>query len=413
MKNLTLVLVVSILGIFFSGSLAFGGGFLVYTQDAAATGMGLAYTAQVDRPSAVFYNPAAINQLEGTNISAGGSLIIPRTTYRSPTGSETEMDHHTYFLPNFFVTHKINDKFAAGFGVFSPFGLSTDWPENWEGRYISTFAEIRTLFLNPVISWQAHPRLSLAVGFNSVLSDVELRSAINLSPLPDGESDLDGDGSGQGFNLGLLFQVTDDVTFGVSYRSPVDIDYNGQATFKVDSAVRGLFPDGDASVDIDMPAILAVGLSTNYIKNWTFEFDLYWVDWATIDTLLINYRTETALLQDQNIIRNWKDVFFYSLGARYQLNESMVLRGGYMFRNTPVPESTFDPILPDADQHIVTIGAGYRRGGLDIDLAYMALFYNDRSIRATDPNTGLPIGGRNGEYESFVSVIGVNLQYVF
>lgn len=404
MKNLTLVLVVSILGIFFSGSLAFGGGFLVYTHDAAATGMGLAYTAQADRPSAVFYNPAAINQLEGTNISAGGSLIIPRTTYRSPTGSETEMDHHTYFLPNFFVTHKINDKFAAGFGVFCPFGLSTDWPSDWEGRYISTLAEIRTLFLNPVISWQVHPRLSLAVGFNSVLSDVELRSAVDLSAfgLPDGESDLDGDGSGQGFNLGLLFQVTDDVTFGVSYRSPVDVDYNGQATF--DPLAGLFFPNGNVSIDIDLPAILAVGLSTTYIKNWTFEFDLYWVDWATMDTLLINYHN--PLPPDQPIIRNWKDVFFYSLGARYQLNESIVLRGGYMFRNTPVPESTLDPLIPDADNHIVTVGAGYQRGGLSVDAAYMAVIYEDRT-------TNKNIRPFNGTYESSCNLIGLNLQYLF
>lgn len=224
--------------------------------------------------------------------------------------------------------------------------------------------------------------------------------------LPEGESDLDGDGSGQGFNLGLLFQITDDVTFGVSYRSPVDIDYNGQATFKVSPAARLLLPDGDVSTDIDLPAILAFGLSTTYIKNWTFEFDLYWVDWATHDTLLINYHTNTALLQDQSITRNWKDVFFYALGTKYQLNESIVLRGGYMFRNTPVPQSTLDPRLPDADNHVVTVGAGYQKGGLNIDLAYMALFYEDRTTQTN-------IEGLNGTYESFSNLIGLNFQYVF
>ncbi len=430
MKNLIAVLIVAIFGIFFSGSLVFAGGFLVYTQDAAATGMGLAYTAQADRPSAVFYNPAGINQLEGTNISAGGSIIIPRTNYRSfSTGQKTEMDHHTYFLPNFFVTHKINDKFAAGFGVFCPFGLSTDWPDDWEGRFISTFAELRTLSLNPVISWQVLPKLSLAAGFNQVFSDVELKRSIDLSPyspffgglpLPEARTRMDGCGQGQGFNLGLLYHITEDINLGMSYRSRVDLHYKGTARFNiprsgfgpgVDVPLRGLLPDGDASTDVDLPSIFVVGLATTALRDWTFEFDFHWVNWSSMDRLFINFEKPSP--PDLNIPRDWHDTFFYSLGAKCQLSESIVLRSGYMFRNTPIPDNTFDPILPDSDQHIVTIGAGYQKGGLGIDLAYMALLYNDRSIRAYDPTTGIPIGGRNGEYESFCSLIGINLQYVF
>ena len=418
MKTLIVVLVF-ILMVFFNISVVFAGGFLILDHDAAATGMACAYTAQADRPSAVFYNPAGMNQLKGTSLSTGGIIIIPRTTYKNPvTGKETEMKHHTYFLPNFYVTHKLSDKLAVGFGFFCPFGLSTDWPEDWEGRFIATYTKLKTYFLNPAISWQIHPRLSLAVGFDYVFSNVEMKRAINLSEeigipgLPEGRSRVKGDGEGQGFNLGLLYHITDNIDFGISYRSRIDINYDGDAQFNIpatgigaiDPLLANTFQNGDVFIDnIDLPSILAVGLSTTMIKDWTFEFDFYWVNWSTFNKISADFKNPNT--PDVIIPRDWHDALFYSLGAKYQLNKSIVLRGGYMFRNTPIPSKTFDPILPDADNHIVTIGAGYTRGGLSIDLSYMALIYKDRVI-----HTNIP--GQNGKYENFCSLIAVTLQYV-
>jgi len=420
MKNLIAVLVLIVLVVFFNISMAIAGGFLIYDHDAAATGMGLAYTAQVDRPSAVFYNPAAMSRLKGTSISTGGAIIIPRTTYRNPiTGHETEMKHHTYFVPNFYVTHKMSDEFTAGFGFFCPFGISTDWPDNWEGRFISTFTEIKTYFLNPAISWQVHPRLSLAVGFDYVFSEVEMKRAINLSKevgipgLPEGRTKIEGDGEGQGFNLGLLYHVTKDIDFGMSYRSRIDIDYDGDAWFNIpatgigiiDASLANIFQNGDVSIDnIDLPSILVVGLSTTMLKNWTFEFDFYWINWSTFNKISADF--ENPNTPDTIILRDWYDSLFYALGAKYQLNKSIVLRGGYMFRNTPIPSRTLDPILPDSDSHLVNFGVGYQNKGLSIDLGYKAVFYNDRTTQTN-------IQGFNGTYESFASLIAINLQYVF
>jgi len=422
------------LALFFRTSPVFGKGFLVYHHDASAAGGGLAFTAQANNPSAVFYNPAGINQLKGTNISAGGTIIIPRTTFTSATtGEKTEMDHHTYFLPNFFVTHKINDKFSAGFGVFCPFGLSTDWPDDWEGRFISTFAEIRTLFLNPVISWQVHPKLSLAAGFNYVFSDVELKNAINLSekaselldfPVelpgdPEGRSRLKACGHGQGFNLGLLSHITDDITLGISYRSPIDIDYEGDAEFGIPSNVTlppelgegsldpilaSTFQNDGVSTEIDLPHILAIGLATTAIKDWTFEFDLIWIGWSSFDKLNIKFKKGTP--PDETIPANWRDSYLYCLGAKYQVNESLALRGGYVYDDSPIPGETLGPMLPDADSHFLTLGVGYRKGHFNADLGYTAVFSEDRS-------TYRHYKGFNGEYETFISLISLNLQYVF
>ncbi|HUT83911.1 MAG TPA: outer membrane protein transport protein, partial [Thermodesulfobacteriota bacterium] len=105
-KKIILLLIAFFL---FIPSISFGGGFLIYNQDAAATGQGLAFTAQADNPSAVFYNPAAINRLDGTQFSSGSTIIMPQTSFKSAlTGSKTDMESHIYLLPNIFITHKIN-----------------------------------------------------------------------------------------------------------------------------------------------------------------------------------------------------------------------------------------------------------------------------------------------------------------
>ncbi|CAD7781063.1 Outer membrane protein transport protein (OMPP1/FadL/TodX) [Candidatus Methanoperedenaceae archaeon GB37] len=215
---------------------------------------------RADRPSAVFYNPAGMNQLKGTSLSTGGIIIIPRTTYKNPVTWQRNRDEAPHlFCPNFFITHKISDKLAVGFGILLPFGLSTDWPEDWEGRFIATYTKLKTYFLNPAISWQVHPRLSLAVGFDYVFSNVEMKRAINLSEeigipgLPEGRSRVKGDGEGQGFNLGLLYHITDNIDLGISYRSRIDINYDGDAQFNIpatgigaiDPLLANTFQNGD------------------------------------------------------------------------------------------------------------------------------------------------------------------------
>lgn len=383
--------------------LVLAGGFWIYDHDAAASGMGLAYTAQADRPSAVFYNPAGINQLEGTQVSAGGVIIIPETTYKNPiTGAETDMEDQVHFLPNFFITHKISDKFAAGFGFFCPFGLTTEWPDDWEGRYISTLAELKTYFFNPVISWQVHPQLSLAAGFNYVYSELRLKRAI--SPLlPAGRSSIKVYGQGQGFNLGLLFHITEDIDFGISYRSRVHINYDGKVRF-YNTPPLPQFQDGDVSIDIDLPSILAFGLAIRPFKKWTFEFDLFWVEWSTFDELSADF--ENPNTPDETIPRDWQDTLSLALGAKYQLSKPIALRAGYMFDPTPVPDRTLDPILPGASRHMANFGVGYQYKGLSIDVAYMAIFFEDRTTKVN-------IQGFNGEYQSFYHLIAINLQYVF
>jgi len=161
-------------------------GFALYTQSATALGQGNAVTAHQDEPSAVFYNPALISNLEGTQVQIGTTLIHSSRSYQSSTDGDDKSVSGNHFPSSFFATHQLTDTLTVGLGIYSPFGLGTDWGNTWEGRYISTNSELQTININPVISWQVSPRIALAAGVNYLRMDATLEKNLYLAPLPDG-----------------------------------------------------------------------------------------------------------------------------------------------------------------------------------------------------------------------------------
>jgi len=387
-------------------------GFLIYNQHAAANAAAVAYTAQVDNPSAVFYNPAAISYLSGTRAACGGTLLIPRTTFKSDaTGSSSHMKHHAYLLPAAYVTHQLNERFSIGIGSFSHFGLSTDWSDDWEGRWISTLAELRTFFINPVVSFRISPALSVACGVSPVYSTLRFKKTLQPSPRQRslGAADLEARGSACGFNLALLYQVHDRVRFGLSYRSAIDITYDGDADFIVTPLLKPLLPRGNADIDIELPPILAGGIAARVTERLTVEFDLIWVGFSSFDELFADFRGRVnPLLQRQlaPIPRGYKDVIDYALGARYRVTESLALLCGFLFDRSAAPEENVDPLLPESDKYIASAGISITRQRWDLHCSYYAVFSADAHVRRN-------ASGFNGTYESYASLVSISVGYRF
>ncbi|MCP4691207.1 MAG: hypothetical protein GY859_24385, partial [Desulfobacterales bacterium] len=141
--------------------LAMGSGFAITDQGAKAVAMGGAFAAQADDPSAVYFNPAGITQLEGTQMSAGLAIIKPYASFESNgtsyyyTERNTDAKELTFFIPSAYATHQLKDGWSIGVGTFSNYGLTTEWNDDWEGRFItgSVKSEIITLTANPVLAY--------------------------------------------------------------------------------------------------------------------------------------------------------------------------------------------------------------------------------------------------------------------
>ena len=434
-RKYLLIVLVFLSFLFLITSPSFGNGFIIGEQDAEAMGGASAFAARANNPSAIFYNPAGISQLDGINVTLGTNLITVKTIYHKPGDGDKSATKDRVDTPSYFyLTGKINESLSAGFGVYSPYGLASDWQSNWPGRNIVTYAMLRTFFFNPVIAWKPVKNLSIAAGAIAVYSDVVLNSRIvyekmaeaqGLKIIPpgalsgvEGHTKLTGDGEGAGFNLGVLCNITDDLRLGVSYRSPVRVKYSGKAEFRhansnihpIVAIVNASTIDSWAKTKITMPAQLLAGISYNALKDFTLEFDLDWREWSSFDALRISFKDNR--MNTIKIRERWKDTITYRAGLEYRLNDALALRAGYAYDPSAIKNRYLDPLVPDADKHAVTLGAGYKFGNWKLDISNMALFFETASTHSS--RVGFNNMFRfNAKYNTFANITSLSVSYKF
>ncbi|MCI0749833.1 MAG: outer membrane protein transport protein [Nevskiales bacterium] len=390
-------------------------GYAVFTHGAGALGEGLANTAHGSTPAVIFYNPALISRLEGTQVENGVTFIAPLHDFHSALGSPSAGTEHEVFFPGtFYLTHQHSEKISLGVGLFSPFGLGTEWPADWEGRYITTRSELLTVNLNPVISFELTPSTAFAVGLDFLLAEASLENKLNLSTLaqPDGNQKFSGHGFGLGFNLGFYSEWTPTVAFGASYRSEVGMDIDGDAEFELpDASLASIFPNTGASTDITFPQQLHVALAYSGIDRTTLEVGLRWEDWSSFNELRIELEQPVAGMSTSISPRDWHDTLTLTTGGRYRLNDRVALLAGFVWGEDPIPDETFDPTITDSNHYALTFGTEIGIHKHRLSLAYSFQKWADRT---KNNEIGSVSGARaNGKYESSSHFLALGFTYVF
>jgi long-chain fatty acid transport protein len=436
MKNLFLAFCCLL---YFAGS-ALASGYGVFTQGASGLGQANAVVAHPIGPSSLYFNPALLNDVPGRQIEAGTSGIYSDRQIDLDSGGSEDGETGWNFPSTFYYTQEINERIAAGVGVFFPFGLSNEWDENYEGRYIGTSGEVLTINFNPAISWRVNNRLSIAGGFSLLYLDATLKNKVNQTaayliaqtqgaPLPslppgvelnDVGQKFEADGWGAGYNLGVLFKATDRVSIGAAYRSHIDVDAEGDVSFdRVNPLLSSLFPEGDGNADIRLPAQFTAGVAVQVLKPLIVEAGVRWEDWESTEELKIEL-DKPVLGQPENIIpRDWSATWTYNIGVQYRLNEKAVINAGYLYGNNAVPGKTFEPVIPDTDAHLFTAGTDLTFGVWTVSGAFGIEHHEERDKDNTiaDPLGSLVAGQlvntANGTYETDIYLVALSVGYHF
>ena len=393
-------------------------GFAVYPRGAKELAMQHNVIAYTEGATSNYYNPALITELKGTQTEVGTTLIFPSRKFKSAQTGKTEKTKSQIFYPSVLsLTHQLSNKFTMGIGVFNPFGLGTDWGKKWEGRYLATNSEMQTFNINPNIAWKVNDRLAVAGGLDFLLLDATLEKNINLSTygLPDGEQKFKGDGKGFGYNLGLIYYLNEDWSFGASYRSGITVDVEGDAKFKLPQTTPALikanFPNTDGSVDVELPAQLFFGLCYKGIDKLTVELGGRWEEWSCYEKLAFKFDQPIAGSKSSVFEKNWKDVMSYSIGAKYDVTDSFAIMAGYRFEDNPVPGDTFEPGVQGSDTHSIAFGVKKRFGKL---VACVAYNYQKYESRKKNNNLGTNLGGTaNGKYSVYMHLVGASVSCEF
>lgn len=368
-------------------------GFRLPDQDAFATARGEAFAATADNPSAIFYNPAGITQLEGQQFRAGVYGIKTDTDFTAPNGQEFDNLHDLHAVPQVFYTVKLEGRpVAFGLGVYSPFGLSNEWPDNTGFRTLGLRGRLTYLTINPVVAWEVVPGLSLAAGPTANFADTDLRQGF-ATPLP-GFGDVfsfEGNGWAAGFNAGLLWKITEQVQVGLNYRSATTVNFKGHT--ELTAPVNARPP---ASAEWDFPQNVVAGISYRPTPNWNLEFNVDWTGWDRLNTVLVRQ----APLPDAPIVLNWESSFYYEFGATRYLANGWSVSGGYIFNENSVPDANYNPIVADMDRHFWSVGFGHKGERFDFDIAYQFGWGPERTV--TGSAASLAGQTADGRYE-FVS----------
>ena len=425
-------------------------GFGIYTHGARASGMGGAWAARVMDPSAIFYNVAGMTQLEGTQLYGGTTVIVNSGNGVSLfDGREFDQVGKTFVLPHLYLTHALNERLAVGVGLFEPYGLATEWdPANFPGRFRSFDADLKSIYVQPSVAYALTPTFSVGAGVDLVYADVELNRQSDLSTLvlsPAGttfgqvtglppntvgflESELAANGTGLGFNVGVLFKATPAVQLALNYRSQVTVEFEGDAEFRqlptniilgvgnplgalpgtpLDVVLQPRLPvNQDASTELVFPDQLIGGISVTPAERWMVNFDVKWTNWKDFDRVVIDFEEENP--ENELFEPNYDNGTSFRVGTEYFVTPAVALRGGYIRDENPSPEAFVNPLLPDADRNEFSVGLGWSTGPWQIDAYGLVELFEERAgvVGAEDD---IP----DGEYETTAYIFGVDFGYRF
>lgn len=441
-KKLTLIIMLALL---LNGN-SFASGFQINEHGAKAMSLAGAFTALANDPSAVYFNPAGITQLYGTQFMGGVTLIAPSSEFTGPTIKSPFQTQNTFemesqlFTPfNLYVTHQLNDKLFVGLGVNNPFGLGTKWKEDWGGRYLAIDTEIRSFFFTPVIAYKVSDQFSVSAGARIAYADVKIIRAISLAdPVtsqlkPDATTKMEGDGTAYGFTFAVLFKPSDKLSFGLNYQSEVKFDFEGEATttpptLDFTHPLAGpqsiKLPYGNINAPLTTPQNITAGIAIMPSDDLTVTADFQYVGWSSYDKLEVNfesYRDPSTGSSVVSAVRDYENSFILRGGAEYKLSPTFDLRGGLIYDSNPVKDEFVDPTLPESDRLGLNLGFGYDLSeNLTVDVAYLLLLFSERTVTnssLTNPDLVVqsvsPGAKFNGTYNSTAHLFGIDFKYKF
>jgi long-chain fatty acid transport protein len=382
-------------------------GFALIEQ--SASGLGNAYAggaAAAEDASTIFFNPAGMVLLPDNQIAMAGHLIKPSIEFSgtvSPAvgGNQGGDAGRWALVPSTYIAHRLTPRLHAGLGVNAPFGLKTEYDDDWIGRFQAIKSEAKAININPSIAWKLSENLAIGAGLNVQRMEATLSNSI--SPLaPSSLAKVEASDYGWGYNLGVLWQPGQNTRMGLAYRSGVDYTLEGKIKVKN----FGLLASGPIKADMSLPATASISIFHRLSPEVDLLADATWTGWSSFDRLTIRYANGTLI---SSTPENWENIMRYSLGATWHVNDRLSLRGGVAYEAAPMSDAFRTPRIPDGNRTWLALGGQYRlTKQRALDVGYARLFFSDPKLDKTGGGTTL-----DGKYSSAVDVLGAQYTHGF
>ena len=405
-------------------------GFSVPELSTAGLSTANAMVANPKEIGAFAYNPAAMGFHDQSSLALGGIFIDVNMSVDTASGKHDSNAPQWVVAPIFQVAAKVNDQWWLGLGAGAPFGLETRWSEGTfprlSGMIVAplppplgptalptgnqpTMSKLQVLDTSPTATYRINDLVSVSAGLDYYWAkEAHLNSSL---------TDLQGSGSGWGWNLGIMAQK-DAWTFGANYHSAATIAVNGTYTPLNQTLVMiGRLPPGQpAKLDLNLPWRLQVGVRYAINPQLAVEADWTRIGWSEFqDITVIGRSNKQVISTDTN---DWEDADAIRIGLTYDIRPTTQLRFGYSYDETGQPDAHFSARVPDKDRQLFSLGVAQDLGqGFAVEVGYMYVATKDRDYSGDTPYVGQSdINGTtaiNGNYKSDVNLFAVQVNKTF
>lgn len=414
-----------------AASAAHAAGFMLTEQSAGALGRAYAGVG-VDGTdlSGVYYNPATMTLHPGTQIQAGFVAVGLDLAFEGTNdyaGVTENGQYNTQAIPHGYISHQISDSMWVGLAMTVPFGMGTEYKDDWRLANRGISAEVLTFDFNPNVAWKVSDKLSLGAGMSIQYAAADLKMQDTLAGLSvNGE--VDADSIAWGFNVGVMWSPLENLRFGLSYRSRVNHNADGDFTLSggnayVDGALgqmglaQGVPYDATATISTPAWAMATAAWDVNSLLSLYATFR--WTDWSSFDTLDIKSPKGLLPLGGTKTVENhWQDTYLVSVGADLRFTNWWTFRAGIGYETSAVDDPKYrTAIIPDADRLWLALGSSFKATeNMQIDVSAAWLHgIGERNLWNSDGSN--PIEGtpeKAGKFEDLDAYLfGVQLVYKF
>ncbi|MBL4248745.1 outer membrane protein transport protein [Vibrio fluvialis] len=396
----------------------------------SATGLGRAYAgeaAMADNAGAQWRNPAMLTYLKGTQVSAGALYVNPNVdvegnvSFYGSTSSTSSSDYaNDAVIPNFYISHQVNEKWALGLAFGTNYGMETELDSGFAASHFGDEAMVTTMEANANIAYQLTETVSIGGGIRYVMGEghfgAKSPAQTEALGLTKGTTlkYMEGDDTSWGWQAGAAWQMTPNNRVGFAYKSEVDLKLSGSANMYVQSDGKVLSDTG--YMMLTLPATAELSTYHQLTDQFALHTSINWTDWSSFEKLQAELDTMgTVMVKEEN----WKDNYRFAVGATYQVDPKLALRSGVAYDTAAVSTKNRTITIPETDRIWLSVGAGYDvTEQLTLDAAFTYIFAKDADIlesRGYDSdNSAEKVGGQfDGQMTGNVWIVGVQASYRF
>ncbi|MEZ9072706.1 outer membrane protein transport protein [Vibrio splendidus] len=391
----------------------------------SATGLGRAYAGEAaiaDNAGSQWRNPALLTYLEGTQVSVGAIYVDPNIDIEGTSGANTPANSkdfaHSAVIPNFYVSHKYNEKFALGFAAGTNYGMETDLGKDFGGANHGNEASVTTMELNLNAAYQVLETVSIGGGIRYVMAEGSF-GAVSAASIPqigvskgDALKYMEGDDTAWGWQVGTAWQINENNRLGFTYKSEVDLTLTGHANGHGFNFGQPNKKDA-GSMDLALPATAELASFHQLTEKVAVHASINWTNWSSFKELVADFPTESVSIKEEN----WEDNYRFAVGTTYQMTPKLALRSGIAYDTSAVSEEHRTATIPETDRTWLSIGAGYQWSEqLTLDTGFTYILAKDAKMNESDPGVGgadMFGGSFEGEVTGSIWLVGIQANYRF